>query len=221
MKRKLCKTAAGFGLLAAIVASNMAAADEPRPFTKIANSGAELLASAGLGSNDNDWACVRDDATGLMWEVKTLDGGLRDRRWTYTPYDSNPLTNGGWIGYRDSTSGDCVRTKMEENSCNTEAYVKAVNASKLCGYDDWRLPKLRELVSVAIETTRESSSATAKMLPNIADGWYWTGVEHVGVTAFSRVVLLPRAGRPHFYDGSYLVLVVRDDVNHNSDMPSK
>ena len=49
-----------------------------------------------------------------------------------------------------------------------------------------------------------------RALPHVADGWYWTAVEHVGVTSFSRVVLLPRAGRPHFYDGSYLVLVVRD-----------
>ena len=221
MVQFVCKTAAGVSLLAVIFLASPALADETRAFTKIANNGAVLPANAVLGDQANDWACVRDDTTGLMWEVKTVDSALRDRAWTYTPYDSNPLTNGGWIGYRDSTSGDCVRAKMAEKSCNTEAYVQAVNASRLCGFDDWRLPRLTELVSVASETTRQSPSETPKMLPNIADGWYWTGVEHVGVTAFSRVVLLPRAGRPHFYDGSYLVLVVRGSVGAASSVPAK
>lgn len=184
--------------------------DAGRPFTKIANNGGTLAADAVLGSKPQDWACVIDDTSGLMWEVKTADDGLRDRDWTYTPYDSNPETNGGWLGYRDSTSGECIRGAMEENSCNTEAYVKAVNKAGLCGYSDWRLPRLSEIVAVAKETAREAPGETPKMLPNTADGWYWTGVEHVGVTSFSRVVLLPRAGRPHFYDGSYLVMVVRD-----------
>ncbi|MEQ1812925.1 MAG: hypothetical protein ABL860_00520, partial [Candidatus Nitrotoga sp.] len=32
--------------------------------------------------------CVRDNVTGLMWEVKTADGGLRDWTKSYTNYDS-------------------------------------------------------------------------------------------------------------------------------------
>jgi hypothetical protein len=31
---------------------------------------------------------VRDNVTGLVWEVKTADGGLRDQKWSYTWYDS-------------------------------------------------------------------------------------------------------------------------------------
>ncbi|MEM7465348.1 MAG: DUF1566 domain-containing protein [Pseudomonadota bacterium] len=212
MRKPCLNAAAGLCLFAAVFFLAAAHAENPRPYTKIANSGATLEKNALLGSTKSDWACVRDDTTGLMWEIKTTDGGLRDRQWTYTPYDSNPETNGGWIGYRDSTSGECIRHAMEENSCNTEAYVKAVNAARLCGFDDWRLPRLSELVSVARETARETPTDTSLMLPNTADGWYWTGVEHVGVTAFSRVVLLPRAGRPHFYDGSYLVVVVRGNA---------
>lgn len=30
-----------------------------------------------------DWACVRDNTTGLIWETKTDDGGLRDKDWRY------------------------------------------------------------------------------------------------------------------------------------------
>lgn len=32
--------------------------------------------------------CVRDNVTGLIWEVKTADGGLRDWNWTYTWYNN-------------------------------------------------------------------------------------------------------------------------------------
>jgi len=154
--------------------------------------------------------CTRDTVTGLEWEVKTHDGGLRDRRWTYTPYDGNPATNGGYAGYRDGTSGNCVRAAMAGGSCNTEAYVAAVNAAGLCGHADWRLPSYVELAAIARDTTGDPPDATALAFPDTEEGWYWTAVARVGATSFSRVALLPPRARPQFYDGSYLVLVVRE-----------
>ena len=210
MRQAAIRTAAGLCLLAVLITSLPIYADTASRFSKISNTGKLLSADASFGQDEDNWGCTQDATSGLMWEVKSLEKGLRYHGWTYTPYDSNPETNGGWIGYKDSTSGECLRAEMDESSCNTEAYVKAVNHAGLCGHKDWRLPSLKELVAVATETARQKSTETRKMLPHVADGWYWTAVEHVGVTSFSRVVLLPRAGRPHFYDGSYLVLVVRD-----------
>ncbi len=57
-------------------------------YTKIANNGTDLPDSAVLGSGATDWACTRDDTSGLIWEVKTGDGGLRDANKTYTNYDN-------------------------------------------------------------------------------------------------------------------------------------
>ncbi len=48
-------------------------------YTKIANDGSELPATATLGSGPQDWACTRDNVTGLIWEVKTDDAGVRDK----------------------------------------------------------------------------------------------------------------------------------------------
>lgn len=62
---------------------------------------------------------------------------------------------------------------------------------------------------MAIETSELAATATPHALPGIEEGWYWTAVSTVGVTSISRVVLLPPRARPQFYDGSYLVMVVR------------
>ena len=205
-------------LLTTVIAHNHALAEATVTFTKIANSGEVAGPGTPLGSAAHEWACTRDESSGLIWEVKTADGGLRDRQSTYTPFDSNPKTNAGWEGYRDSRSGKCLRSAVEDDSCNTEAYVSAVNRIKLCGFDDWRLPTVSELIAVAAETSNAESTSTPQLLPNTDDGWYWTGVAQVGVTAFSRVVLLPTRGRPNFYDGSYMVMVVRDGKTGASPM---
>jgi hypothetical protein len=51
-------------------------------FTKIANDGSDLPATAALGDNPGDWACTRDNTTGLTWEVKTTSG-VRGQNNTY------------------------------------------------------------------------------------------------------------------------------------------
>lgn len=208
---RVCKVA-GIALALSVL-GGQAAADEKlvqaAGFTKIANSGAELLPAAALGAGEKDWACLRDNQTGLVWEIKTADGGLRDHRWTYTPFDSDASTNGGFPGYKDKISGKCLRTSMAESSCNTEAYIHAVRDSGLCGEDDWRLPTVSELVAVSTQTSDALPESTSQLMPNILSGWYWTGVERIGITQFSRVILLPPGGQPTFYDGSYLVIAVR------------
>lgn len=110
-------------------------------YSKIANDGSELPDDALHGVEAKDWGCTRDNVTGLVWELKTRDGGLRDRAGLYSWYDPNPLSNGGAEGYQGSGSGAC----NGEIACNTAAYVSAVNATGLCGRHDWRLPTLDEL----------------------------------------------------------------------------
>ena len=62
--------------------------------TKVANNGSDLEASATLGLNATDWACTRDNVTGLLWEVKTTSG-LRSQDHYYTWYNSDASTNAG------------------------------------------------------------------------------------------------------------------------------
>ena len=92
--------------------------------------------------------CIYDKATGLMWEQKTDDGGLRDKDWRYSWYDSNPATNGGATGkevhlHRDGTVANHCESTLAK--CNSEVYISKLNEINYCGHSDWRVPKGHEL----------------------------------------------------------------------------
>jgi hypothetical protein len=110
-------------------------------FTKISNAGKTLPAKV------VNWDCVKDNITGLMWEVKTNDGGLHHYDWIYTWYEPDNTKNGGTAGTQNG--GICSDKKHPAASaCDTDAYVKAVNAAGWCGAKDWRLPTKEELHSI-------------------------------------------------------------------------
>jgi len=88
--------------------------------------------------------CVVDETTGLMWEVKQSNdepNGTRRAISTYTWYETADNVNGGDPGI--SKSGACGL-----DNCTTSAYIAELNRTGLCGFHDWRLPKLHELLSL-------------------------------------------------------------------------
>jgi len=81
------------------------------------------------------WDCVVDQVTGLTWEVKEKSpGSFRDKRETFSWYNSTGINDGGYSGPNTGWS--------------TEYYVGYINGITLCGYSDWRLPSLLELQSL-------------------------------------------------------------------------
>ena len=100
------------------------------------------LADKNADYDTTPWDCVHDEVTGLMWEVKTRDGGLRDRNSLFTWYNSTGINDGGAAG--TPNGGQC----SSAGNCDVEHYIAAVNAAGLCGYSDWRAPSLQELASI-------------------------------------------------------------------------
>ena len=141
-------------------------------YTKISNSGATLPATAQLGTGTTDWACTKDNKTGLIWEVKTTDGGLRDYKNTYSWYEPNAKKNGGDAGTQDG--GNC-----NGSQCDTYAFTKAVNAKGLCGKKDWRMPTFVELRGLLTKTDtvnqplNDSLYIDANYFPN-TNKWFWS-----------------------------------------------
>ena len=140
-------------------------------FTKIGIDGSALLPTS------IEWYCIRDNVTGLTWELKAPSGGggLRDSAHTYTWYSANAASNGGNAG--DLGTDTCGGTlSAYSNQCNTANYVAAVNATSLCGYTDWRMPSIRELLSLvdfSVPATSGTPTIDATYFPNTQFDYYW------------------------------------------------
>lgn len=143
-------------------------------FTKLGSDG-NPLADQNAVYAATPWNCVRDNATGLIWEVKTDDGALRDKDNTYSWYNTDPATNGGAAG--TANGGSCTGGI----DCDTTAYVAAVNAAGLCGYSDWRLPQVEELRSIVdYGVASPGPTIDTDYFPNTRSTWFWSASPYAG-----------------------------------------
>ncbi|AOW13285.1 hypothetical protein LPB72_09505 [Hydrogenophaga crassostreae] len=92
--------------------------------------------------------CVRDNVTGLIWEGKDLTG-----------------TRAGTLAYTNHADG---------RAGDASAYVNAVNALALCGFNDWRLPEAEELQSIVHFGLTSEPSINESWFPNTPASFYWT-----------------------------------------------
>ena len=142
------------------------AGDAGFDFTKVNDNGDEQ------DDNASDWSCVRDNTTGLVWEVKTTRGGLHDTQHTYGWYQEE--NNGGVNGSLNPAAASCSIT-----NCNTNALIAEVNREGLCGFYDWRLPTHQELMSLLHFGKDNAQMVDETYFPNTgsmteAPLWYWT-----------------------------------------------
>lgn len=142
-----------------------------------------VQAGAPLAYVDNGDGTVTDLNTGLMWEKKGGDGGLHDKDNQYP-----------WSG--DGT---------EETIWDWLDDVNAENGTGFAGYDDWRIPNVRELQTIA-----SYGVVTPSVDPAFHDGCvadcsntacsctvssiYWSATTHASIPTF--------AWRVSFVDGN-------------------
>ena len=138
-------------------------------FQKLDSSGSVLRLDA------VDWACVEDRVTGLVWEVKSLDGGLQD---------SNRLFRWGGTTALGRTSPDSSKGEYFDD-WNT--LVEELNFVQYCGYSDWRVPTTKELESI---TVREllNPAADVNFFPNTREGLYWSANPDAENSSFANTI---------------------------------
>ena len=107
-------------------------------FTKLNATGDPVDADAPI------WSCVRDNITGVVWEIKTEEvGSLHASEQRFTWFASE--NNGNFEGELNQGSQDC---NVSSQACNTQDFIQQVNQQGLCGFFDWRLPTHAELHSL-------------------------------------------------------------------------
>jgi len=157
-------------------------------FIKLGNTGKELAVT------EPDWVCVKDTGNGLVWENKTSNGGLQDMNHSFSWYQSRPDPNSPLATLISGVAngGRCAGGI----ACDTQSYVRVMNARKLCGYSDWRLPTREEMLTlVKFSNDKESASIDNQFFPNTVPSWYWTASDNKQQSEYAWYVLF-RNGIP-------------------------
>jgi hypothetical protein len=114
--------------------------------------------------------CVKDNSTGLTWEGKPTSG-LRASSNYYTNFDSTTA-----LQYSTGSTDVAPTQSQIDAATNSIGYKNAVNASALCGYNNWRLPTLAELQGLVL-TGVGSRTIDTTWFPN-TQSWYWTSTPY-------------------------------------------
>lgn len=165
-------------------------------YTKLGDDGLPLAiqdqawSEDGIQEQGTSWDCVRDNVTGLVWERKTLSG-LRAETDSYYPFEeqdyidaSEPVPDELGEAEQKCIGALSIDPDMQ---CSAKAYVDKINATKLCGRTDWRLPTPVELSDLTIYTEGSGDDK-----PLISD--YFQSVNYGAGLITSSRVLRPAPG---------------------------
>ena len=102
----------------------------------------------GLPKNTKSWSCVLDNRSSLIWEVKTNDGGARDKdnEYRWGGKGESRVALGDYEGGNQRSKSLWDITGIRYDDWNE--LVNATNYEQLCGFSDWRVPDIYELASL-------------------------------------------------------------------------
>ncbi len=152
-----------------------------RSYTKLGTGGVELPDSA------TEWIMVRDNVTGLIWELKdSMDGStnyanLHDADNIYT-----------WCK-RSIGAGTCG------DATNTEDFINAMNSETFGGYTDWRLPTVNELSTLIDHERLNVPHINAEYFKLSTQDCHWSSEKNFGLNNYAWISCLS------VYIGEYLM----------------
>lgn len=162
-----------------------------------------------LADNTDEWECVEDLNTGLVWEKKLDDPD--------SPRDLHKVFAWEFGNYHPSQAELDYACPEGEAICSTEQYRQWLNGQRLCGIGHWRLPTAQELGSLQhygslARQDGQRVSLDVRYFPDVGpssgdfDGSYWTQtltpsrrLESVPIAVISPLFLGEDAGTDYPY----------------------
>ncbi len=156
-----------------------------------------------LPDDATNFSCVRDNVTGLIWEVKAASSALPPA--TTVRASTNHYTwyldegNGAQTG---SVQGAPNSTCPSNTACGLQTYVEEVNATDFCGGTNWRVPTYTELQGLLDYSKQgEASLLNSEFFPNQPDATqlssnsdafmpYWTSQTAADGTSLSQAYII-------------------------------
>ncbi len=128
---------------------------------------------------------VRDNITGLIWENKTNMDGIvnyadpHDADNKYHWCDPNPDTNGGVPGYY------CEN----DYSMDTMDFLNQLNDTNFGGYDDWRIPTIKELLTLADMGRFDPAIDPLFVISSSPSPTYWSASSDLSTRSYALTVI--------------------------------
>ncbi|WP_429080721.1 DUF1566 domain-containing protein [Aeromonas bivalvium] len=153
-----------------------------------------------LADDADQWECVEDLNTGLVWEKKLDDpDSPRDKHRTFA------WALGDYVPTQEELDYACPEG---EAICTTEQYRQWLDAQQLCGIQGWRLPHSRELMSLQhygslARQDGQRVSLDVRYFPDVSTttkdfrGYYWSQT----LTPSRRLESAPLSAIAHIFLG--------------------
>lgn len=106
--------------------------------------------------------CVRDNVTGLVWELKTSTNYNHTYVWKPASFaNSSSYGSRGYFGkVLDLTDVNSACTSgTPSTACTVQDFIDEINTATLCGASDWGLPTATQLESIISLHTNTDSTA--------------------------------------------------------------
>ena len=129
----------------------------PQSYTKLDENGNDLT------DNATEWVIVRDNVTGLVWEVKQDKDDVQNYS---NPHDADNT----YILYDFSNKAP---------SCGIEIwkFINDINTEQFGRFSDWRIPTVKELMSI-VDRDRYDPSINTTYFPNTESSCYWSSTAY-------------------------------------------
>ncbi|WP_394142247.1 DUF1566 domain-containing protein [Vibrio chagasii] len=120
----------------------------------------------------------KDDPNANPYPWDSQSSSWRSASYTYTWYDSDNTTNGGYAGAPNDLlysagpiSSQCayINDGSGSNYCNTASYIDSLNSRSICGITDWRLPSPVEARSFINFNVGSVPAGAIDFFPNLGE----------------------------------------------------